>query len=283
MELDSLSTSNRRILDFRLLGFEDLLILGKYNYQKAEAKLAEHRHPGMLEVCYYDKGSQYFLVDDKQHLVTGGQVFVHYPDETHGSGGYPESKGVLYWMIIKMGLDAPNNLVCLSQKIINKKRRHFKGSRRLKQMLEGLLSAYESDEDPEIKKIRIYSIAQFFLLELLDCISREQPITDRIRFDKILSYIHEHIREPISIGTLAAEMNLSESRFKSLFKDSTGFTPRDYIQREKVRLAMEAISTNPGRSFTDLAYELNFSSPQYFSTVVKKYTGSSPGTLKENT
>ena len=47
----------------------------------------------------YDKGSQlFYAVDDEKYLVTGGDIFIKFPGETHGSGGYPER--VLYWTLL---------------------------------------------------------------------------------------------------------------------------------------------------------------------------------------
>jgi AraC-like DNA-binding protein len=37
---------------------------------------------------------------------------------------------------------------------------------------------------------------------------------------------------------------------------------------------------SPGASITTISYELGFSSSQYFATVVKRYTGRTPGQLR---
>ena len=100
MELDVNCTKTRKIIDFRKNGYDDLIVLGKYNYNRTEGNLADHVHHNMIEICYYDKGSQWFCVNDKRYLVKGGDVFIHFPGELHGSGGYPEEKGLLYWLII---------------------------------------------------------------------------------------------------------------------------------------------------------------------------------------
>ncbi len=65
MQFDIKSTRNRKIIDFRKYGFKDLQVLGKYNYNKVENKLHDHVHDGMIEICYYDKGSQFFEVNKK--------------------------------------------------------------------------------------------------------------------------------------------------------------------------------------------------------------------------
>ena len=282
MFLDTSSTQNRRIIDFTKYGFHDLQILGKYNYNKIGNKLRSHRHKGMLEICYLDKGSQFFDVDGHKFLVKGGDVFLHFPGELHGSGDHPEEKGVLYWIIIRMGKSSGNNFLDLCELLVERKKRHFKVGKEIKKKLEEIYSIHIKKESNKLKKLRILVKTQSLLLTLLDAIDNEKKQTDNERLNKIQYFIHNSLTENISIPVLAKEMNLSESRFKNLFKELTGFTPMDYIQREKVEIALNRIAKDPSISFTDLAYELNFSSPQYFSTVVKKYTGNSPGFIKSN-
>ncbi len=262
------------------MGFEDLQVLGKYNYTKAEEKLPNHVHNGMIEICYYDKGSQYFEVNGKPFLVKGGDVFIHFPGEVHGSGGHPEEKGCLYWILIKLDKSIPNNLVKLCNLIINRRERQFKGSRDIKRIFEDIFSIASNQEVEDIKRIRIDLEVQQLLLCLLDRIDNKVKEAENERLNKVLQFIDARLTENPSISDLAREMNLSESRFKNLFKELTGFTPGDYIQRKKIQLAYRRIAAHPALSLTDLAYELNFSSPQYFCTVFKKYTGESPGALK---
>lgn len=281
MQLDIKSTHNRKIIDFRKIGFADLQVLGKYNYNKVENRLPDHVHERMIEICYYDKGSQFFEVNGQKFLVKGGDVFIHFPGEAHGSGGHPEQKGALYWIIIQIKKSQSNNLVHLCRLLIQKQKRHFKAGKEIKKKLEEIFTAYAKREMELVKNIRLHLIAQSLILALLDNIENEKNETDNVRLDKILHFINKNITENLSISLLAKELNLSESRFKNLFKELTGFTPLDYIQRKKVEIAIERIAQEPTISLTELAYEMNFSSPQYFSTVVKKYTGKSPGLIKK--
>lgn len=274
------TTKNRKIILFEKYNFSDLQTLGKYNYTKAEDQLPDHVHENMIEICYLDKGKQIFEVGNQQYLVNGGDIFIHYPGEIHGSGGYPEEKGVLFWLIIKMEKSTSNNLIKLCELLIKQGIRKFKAGKEVKKILEKIYFADNKQEPKALKKIRVHLLAQSLLLELLDHINPEKIEIDTIRLNKVIQYINKNLTYNISIEMLAKEINLSESRFKTLFKELTGFTPIDYIQRERVKLAIERIRSEPKLSLTKLAYDLNFSSPQYFYTVFKKYTGNSPGLMK---
>lgn len=289
MKLDIKSTSNRKIIDFRKAGFTGIVVLGKYNYTRAEKSLADHTHENMIEICYLNKGSQRFLVNKSHYLIKGGDVFINFPGELHGTGEYPEEKGLLYWMIIRVSNEKKtqskgklDELTYLCSELIKKNIRHFRGVTKLQHLLEEIFAAFQKGKDLTMKRIRVSILVQTFLLKLLECIDKGDFHTHNDRFIKVLNYINQNITNTISVAALADKMSLSESRFKSLFKELTGFTPGDYVQRKRVELAMKRIQENPTISITDLAYELNFSSPQYFSNVVKKYTGMPPHCLKNN-
>lgn len=290
MELDVNCTKTRKIIDFRENGYKDMIVLGKYNYNRTEGNLADHVHHDMIEICYYDKGSQWFCVNDKRYLVKGGDVFIHFPGELHGSGGYPEEKGLLYWLIIcvppELAFSQENDagdLAYLCHNLILKSKRHFKGEIKLKQILEDVFNVYNNITEERIKRIRINLLIQNFLLLLLDSIDKDEKSfsgTDYSRINETLEFINENIYNNISIALLAKQTFLSESRFKTLFKRLTGFTPADYIRRKRIEKARSLMLENPSMPLSEIAFELNFSSPQHFSSVMKKYTGSAPSLLK---
>jgi len=287
MQLDVKSTRNRTIIDFRKAGYNDLCVLGRYKYNRAEKNLKEHVHKGMIEICYCDKGSQLFVVNNKKYLVKGGDIFIHFPGEVHGSGGKPEEKGCLYWLIIKTtnSKAKPGNLTCanvafLSEQLIKKEIRHFRGGNEIKKILETIFDKYAAKENRAIKSIRTELLIQTFLLQLLDKVSGSNTETIDDRLNTVINYISNNLTGPISITVLAKAIHLSQSRFKNWFKEHTGFTPVDFIQRQRILQAIEIIQEQPGISLTTLAYTLNFSTPQYFSTVMKKYTGKTPTQIK---
>ncbi|MFT3827475.1 MAG: AraC family transcriptional regulator [Chitinophagaceae bacterium] len=285
MQLDVRSTANRKIIDFRKMHMGNLCVLGRYHYSTASRELEYHRHPGMIEICYYDKGRQVFSVGEEKYLVTGGDVFIHFPGEEHGSGGHPEEKGSLYWFIIKAEgskkvAGANKDIGYLVQQLIRNGKRHFKGSAEMKKILEEIFAAMQlKNISKEIVHIQVRLLAQLFLLKVLEKSNEQQDEPQNVRLEKVYRFISDNLSETITVAMLAKEANLSESRFKGWFKEASGFTPLDYVQRCRVQKAVERLQTDPSASVKDLAFELNFSSQQYFTTVIKKFTGKTPGEL----
>ena len=75
-------------------------------------------------------------------------------------------------------------------------------------------------------------------------------------------------------------VNLSLSRFKTRFKHEVGVAPGGYIIMRKVEKAKELLGDRD-RSITDIAFDLGFSSSQYFATVFKKLIGLTPSEYRK--
>ena len=83
-----------------------MLHFGRYNYLSARRGLPPHEHGRAMEICVLVRGQQIYEVAGERYLLSGGDVFVTFPGEVHGTGDAPEGKGVLYWLILKMSRGA---------------------------------------------------------------------------------------------------------------------------------------------------------------------------------
>jgi len=79
----------------------------------------------------------------------------------------------------------------------------------------------------------------------------------------------------VVVGDLAKELNLSESRLRTLFKESAGIPLGSYLQNYRLNRAMALLRTT-GLPIADVAEEAGFGSPQAFSRIFKKETHQTP-------
>jgi AraC-like DNA-binding protein len=68
---------------------------------------------------------------------------------------------------------------------------------------------------------------------------------------------------------------LGATRFRERFLAETGFTPHEYQARAQVQEAKHLLSATE-LPITDIAFELNYSSSQYFATVFRRLAGITP-------
>lgn len=276
----TLNTS-RIYLEFQDTPLYGKLSIGWYNKTRAEEHLDSHRHPDMIEICYLAKGKQVYEVNAIPHLMKGNDLFITFPNEEHSSARYPQEKGVLFWMQVKMPIDDnedfllfPGNLTApLVNKLKNIKQRVFSGNNKIQTLFEEALLSWYFERVP-FNNIMTMIKATELLNEIIKCSSvmPENGITDDI--SAVLKLIDDKITDNLSIEELADYCMLSTSRFKAKFKESTGIPPGEYIVRRKIDHASVMLAKN--LTVTQIAVKLGFSSSQYFATVFKKFTGLTP-------
>ncbi|MGB8353440.1 MAG: AraC family transcriptional regulator, partial [Chthoniobacteraceae bacterium] len=237
-----------------------------------------------LEICYLAKGTQLYRVGGHEYVLTGGDVFVTFPDEQHGTGESPEEKGHLYWLIVKVPGKAGAFLNCapedgrkLTQQLLSMPRRHFAGQPELKTILDDVIAACQRRNDP-LRHVTIQNRLVDFLLRVIACSHRQMTPGISPAISALLRYIEANAHEPLPVGALAARVGLSVPRFKARFKNEVGIPPAEYVMRRKIDAAKRLLA-KPGAMVTTVSFELNFSSSQYFATVVRRYLGCSPRDL----
>lgn len=93
--------------------------------------------------------------------------------------------------------------------------------------------------------------------------------------------VHDNI-SAVTPEELARITCMSYSKFRKIFKEYTGFAPSQYIQEVRITMAKELL-TNTSKSIKQIAIELGYENKDYFFTVFKKVTGSTPITYRRHT
>ena len=95
----------------------------------------------------------------------------------------------------------------------------------------------------------------------------------------LLERIESNYTEKITLSELAELAGMNEKYLCRFFKEFTGYTPTDYINRLRIEHACYEMKFNH-RNVTEAAYECGFNEISYFSKCFKKYKGVSPGKYK---
>ncbi|SFA93406.1 AraC-type DNA-binding protein [Cohnella sp. OV330] len=98
---------------------------------------------------------------------------------------------------------------------------------------------------------------------------REEDIEHAIR------YMNDHLQSSIALPELAFHTGLSKQHLIYLFKQETSFSPIDYFLRLKMQRAGQLLSLT-GMAIKEVAAEVGFGDPYYFSRMFKKLMGVSP-------
>lgn len=108
-------------------------------------------------------------------------------------------------------------------------------------------------------------------------LSKNQSHVDMISRARLR--IREALESSLTIQQVAEDMGVSYSNFRKLFKEHTGISPAIYQQDLRLQRAKELLSTTD-MSVKEIAYRLNFESPDYFSAKFKIKTGRRPSEFR---
>lgn len=95
----------------------------------------------------------------------------------------------------------------------------------------------------------------------------------------VLDLIESDLSEDLSLKALAAAAGLSEYHFLRMFKQSTGYTPHQYVISQRIERAKELLKKTD-MSITEIAYLLGFSSSAHFTHHFHRKTGITPSELR---
>ncbi|WP_026493766.1 response regulator transcription factor [Butyrivibrio sp. XPD2002] len=92
---------------------------------------------------------------------------------------------------------------------------------------------------------------------------------------RILMETKERYADKISIETFSEELGVSGSYLSRKFKEATGQTYLDFLNKYRIQKAVKLLETGTYKVY-EVSEMTGFSDYKYFSTVFKKYTDSSP-------
>ncbi len=108
-----------------------------------------------------------------------------------------------------------------------------------------------------------------------DASEKENDFLSRFR-----SYAKKHLAEPdLNVEQLAAEIGLSRVQLYRKVKALTGYSPVEVIRIMRLKEAEKRLKSTD-KTVAEIAYEVGFSSPSYFSKCYRELFGILPGTSR---
>ena len=130
---------------------------------------------------------------------------------------------------------------------------------------------------PSFSKKQIQNIQNFFHVIVNYIVSNNMIILKRnLLLEQVIDYIHKNISKSISIKEIAKYFGKSVSTISHLF---TLILKKSFIQfviELKLKKAEELFLKDPDITVFEVAYNIGYDDPYYFSRIFKKYKGISP-------
>ncbi len=211
------------------------------------------------------------MTDGIEYHMTPGTLIYHHPGQSFGYTTSPTNLihcfGVNFFYLATALCDAG------SWSMNNIDKLPFEHFMKISDM--GILSKYFSDlaqvwnEPKHHSQLKLRSIFLNLLYELSRQSIKQQShgrIKQDIEF--ITSYIRQYYNQKFNLRHLASLIDLNPNYFSSLFKEHTGYTPIEYINKVRIEKAEEYLGI--GYTISETSSLVGFNDPFYFSKVFKK-------------
>ncbi|MDJ0286548.1 MULTISPECIES: AraC family transcriptional regulator [Bacillus] len=142
--------------------------------------------------------------------------------------------------------------------------------------IHSLLSDMTTEwQKPEsISFFRSQTLFQQLILQLFTLHKEDICDTTHALF-KTKQYIDQHSEEPLSLTSLSHMAGISANHYSELFKKHFDVSVTDYITKKRLARAKQFMAKGHAK-LKDIAQDIGYQDPYYFSRIFKKKTGITP-------
>lgn len=279
------SKDNRVRFDLARLGLPEISCIGIYEMARAERYPIDERHPHELELVFVKRGDFRYPVAGQEYHVRAGEILVIRPGESHGGAGHILERCVHYWMKFRVKKAAASFLSLeksqarlLLRSLERLPGRQFKAAAGTGELFEEIVELVRSGSGPLLRLAVATRIAAW-LTRVVE--SSHTPPDNHVSHE--VQAAAELIRSDPShyfdLDLFSGQQGISASLFRRTFRKELGVPIHDFQLEARVEAAKQML-TRTDDTITQIAFELGFSSSQYFSTVFKRYTTQTPSEFR---
>ncbi|MFC3767485.1 AraC family transcriptional regulator [Paenibacillus sp. GCM10012303] len=252
-----------------------------YYKSKRSQKPTFHSHPEH-EMLYFHEGECKYLVGDECYAIASGSLVMMNGMSRHGPiMPTPCMRTILRFnrMAVLPLLQMPDS-VDLLRPFGQLRHYHWRLEGDQKAEIEHILARMNQycSSPGAISFNRLRAV--FLDLLLFVCENSEKPLAlDQDQpngIHDVLAYIEKHYMRDFSLDELAANVNFSKYYMSRLFKEQTGMTVFDYINRRRIQEAKLLFHIDRTRAVTDVCFHVGYKHLTHFSRTFKKIVGLTP-------
>lgn len=248
-----------------------------------------HRHAQHLQIHYVKEGDINFHIDDKLYQVTGPSLFLTPPAIPHSFCTEEGAEGQvltiqqrLLWQLFQASSGGEQDLtfnrgVCLVPRhLTESQQRHW---RLIEEILRNIDAEWFSTDAPH-KPLVMENLVSLLLIQI-NRLSTQQAHSTEVNNDDLRIYnrftseIERHFQDHWLLPAYTQAVGVSETRLNQICQRISNSSPKKLI-RERLLQEIKRLLTFSGLSVNEIAFQMGFQDPAYFSRFFKNQLGVSP-------
>lgn len=269
---------------------ENIYTVHYYEY-RSDFVFPGERHDFWEFQCV-DKGQAQVRTDDGEHTLNRGQMIFHKPNEFHDMKAFQSTAPNI--VVVSFTCHSPcmryfeNRVLTITDTersllgmLVAEARRCIET--RLDDPYLNIMKKKEHPDFGSQQLLRLY-LEEMLIYMIRRGATPKLPLpldnfvdmkSGSAAYNKILYYMEDHIREPLTVDQICRDNLIGRSRLMQLFQEQNHCGVIEFFGRLKIEMAKQLIRENQ-MNFTQVSEFLGYSSIHYFSRQFKKITGMTP-------
>lgn len=261
-----------------------------------------HRNEG-VELSFLESGDSPFIVDGQRHKLRAGNLCITRPWQLHQLGDPWVGAGRIHWVILDVGVRRPNqswtwpSWLCLTREDLSElsaalrhnERPVWKVSPDIVQAFMHLVAAVEANEGTShVSDIAVH--INLLLLGVLRMMREGALKTDESlsSHERTIGLFLQDLRvnpraaaQEWSLASMAEECGVGTTAIHKYCRQLSNESPMKYLAQCRVAHAARILVESPSMPIIDVAFELGFSSSQYFAYLFQRHYKCSPRAYRQ--
>ena len=232
-------------------------------------------------LVFIESGSLTHKVDLNNLTITNGQLFFVLPNQIHSVPVQKKDDIRCFKMSFDQNCLAllPKQFSFLinplSSQIISFDSNSRQRVKTVFQILNTILNSNDDQKDADIILAHLNSLLTELNNAYFKSVAKEKSEPDKLsKYIEFKIAVETHLTEQRSVNTIADNLLVTTNNLYNIVKQFSGISPKEFITNRLMLEAQRKLFYSE-TSVKELAYELGFTDPNYFSKLFRKNTGKS--------
>jgi len=232
-------------------------------------------------LVFIESGSLTHKVDLNHLTITNGQLFFVLPNQIHSVPVQKKDDIRCFKMSFDQNCLAllPKQFSFLinplSSQIISFDSNSRQRVKTVFQILNTILNSNDDQKDADIILAHLNSLLTELNNAYFKSVAKEKSEPDKLsKYIEFKIAVETHLTEQRSVNTIADNLLVTTNNLYNIVKQFSGISPKEFITNRLMLEAQRKLFYSE-TSVKELAYELGFTDPNYFSKLFRKNTGKS--------